>query len=371
LLYKPGLKVGILGGGQLGRMLIQAAMDLDLEIHVLDPDPDAPARHCAHRFVCGSFQDSSTILEFAQDLDALTVEIEAVDTAALETLALSGLPVFPQPQIIRTIQNKATQKEFYDKHGLPAAPWTLIESRTELAHLSHFPVVQKTLAGGYDGRGVKILRSPDDLSLALPCPCIIEEKIEIIKEISVLVVRHADGSCAIYDPVELTYHEALLVDSLRAPAQIPLELSRAAQELALRTAEALGIVGVLAVEMFLTLQNGEERLLINECAPRVHNSGHHTMRACPVSQFEAHLRAITGLPAGSTALHSLAAMVNITGMEKRTRGFAEILSVPGSSLHLYGKKERPGRKIGHAITLAQNTKDLDRQVQQIRSLLRE
>ncbi|MBE7440609.1 MAG: 5-(carboxyamino)imidazole ribonucleotide synthase [Spirochaetales bacterium] len=370
MLYKPGLKLGILGGGQLGRMLIQAAMDLDLEVHILDPDPAAPASPFAHRFVCGSFQDRATVLEFGRGLDLLTIEIEAVDTDALLELASGGLPVFPQPQIIKTIQNKATQKEFYQRNQLACAPWKRIETSDELAELSAFPVVQKTLAGGYDGRGVKILQSRDDLGEALPCPCIIEGKIPIEKEISVLVSGHADGSYAIYDPVELTYHDALFVDALRAPARIPAATRHAARALALQTAQSFGIVGILAVEMFLTLVDGEKQLLINECAPRVHNSGHHTMRACPVSQFEAHLRAITGLPPGRTDLHCPAGMVNITGPQSnRTLDLHSILKAPGNSLHLYGKAPRPGRKIGHVITLAEKEEDLDARIESIRSLL--
>ncbi|GIV34436.1 MAG: N5-carboxyaminoimidazole ribonucleotide synthase [Chitinophagales bacterium] len=345
-------RIGILGGGQLGRMLIQAAINYNLDIAILDPDPEAPCRSLAGRFFQGNLLDYDTVYNFGKQVDVLTIEIEHVNTDALFRLEEEGVKVFPRPASIRMIQDKGFQKQFYKENGIPTSEFRLCQSRSELAeHQDFLPFFQKLRRGGYDGRGVQQIRHTDDFSKAFDAPSVIEKAVYVEKEISVIVARNAEGSVRTYPAVELAFHpEANLVEYLFSPASISPEMEEQAAHIATQVAHSLNLVGLLAVEFFVS-RKGE--LLVNEMAPRVHNSGHHTIEANITSQFEQHLRAILNLPLGSTAIKLPAVMINLLGEPDfegpaRYQGLEQILKMDGVSVHLYGKKiTRPFRKMGH------------------------
>ena len=352
--YSTEKKLGILGGGQLGRMLIQSAIDFDIHIKTIDPDPEAPCKYISHEFIQGDFKDYQTVLDFGRDCDIVTIEIENVNLDALEELEKMGKKVFPQPSILRKIKNKRVQKQFFNDHNLPTAAFSLTDNAEEVAKQNP-PFVNKLGEGGYDGRGVQVIRSRDELHKAFQEPSLVEDLVDFEKELAVVTARNEKGEISSFPVVEMVFHpEANLVEYLFAPANIPEETAVKAKELAEKTAEAFGIVGLLAVEMFLT-KDGE--ILINEVAPRPHNSGHHTIKANAVSQFEQHLRAILGLPLGDTTPLSLSAMVNILGAEGFTgpaiyEGMEKVLEVPGVHPFLYGKAlTKPFRKMGHVSIL--------------------
>ncbi len=345
-------KIGILGGGQLGRMLAQAASNLDLRTFVLDPDINAPARFLASQFVCGKFTDKETVVAFGKQVEVLTIEIENVDTDALFALEAEGVQIFPKPTTILLGKDKGLQKEFFKRHGLPISPFALVASGKEAAaHPDLFPAVLKLRTGGYDGRGVQKVGSPAEAASSFTEPCVLERQVSIRSELSIVVARSRNGDMQCYPPVEMQFHPtAHLVEFLFTPANISPEIERKARLYATTIAEQAELVGVLAVEMFITT-DGE--LLVNELAPRVHNSGHHTIEGNTTSQFEQHLRAILGVPLGDTAPRSAAIMVNLLGAEGasgpvRYEGLEEALAMPGVYLHLYGKAQtRPHRKMGH------------------------
>jgi 5-(carboxyamino)imidazole ribonucleotide synthase len=355
-------KIGILGGGQLGKMLLDVTRRYDLNTRVLDPSSDAPCAIGCKEFVQGSFNDYATVMEFAADCDVVTIEIESVNTQALKELQAQGKKVFPQPEIVELIQNKVLQKQFYTDHGLPTSPWFGFKNKAEmlkkLAKLSfQLPFVWKAATGGYDGRGVMIIRNPKEIDLIPDAPGLIEELAAIEHEIALVAARNEAGQVAAFPPVEMSFHPvANLVEYVFCPATLSEATLDKASKIALDLVERLGIVGVLAVEMFVNT-NGD--VWINECAPRVHNSGHLTIEACVTSQFEQHLRAILGFPLGSTELIRPAVMVNLTGEEGFSgpvlyEGADQMLSIDGAYMHLYGKTEtRPFRKMGH-VTLTAN-----------------
>jgi 5-(carboxyamino)imidazole ribonucleotide synthase len=360
-------KIGILGGGQLGRMLLQAASNWDLEIHVLDPDANASCATFTPYFTQGSFMDFDTVYNFGKNLEVITIEIEAVNTEALKKLESEGKKVYPQPHIIETIQNKRTQKAFYKEKGIPTSDFILIENKSEVQqNLDFLPAFQKLGTGGYDGRGVQLLNSEADLDKAFDAPSLLEKAINIDKELAVMIARNAHGEVAIFPTVEMVFDPELnLVDYLLAPARLSDSQSQEAENLALQLVEAWNLVGILAVELFLT-QSGE--IIVNEVAPRPHNSGHHTIEANYTSQFEQYLRAILDLPLGNTALRCPAAMVNVLGMpdyvgEAYYDGFTELISEDNIYLHLYGKKiSKPGRKMGHITLLNEDREALPQKV---------
>ncbi|TNE56186.1 MAG: 5-(carboxyamino)imidazole ribonucleotide synthase [Bacteroidetes bacterium] len=350
--YGNKFRLGVLGGGQLGRMMIQEAVNLDVEIHCLDPDQEAPCKDLATSFQIGSLQDYDEVMRFGSDKDLLTIEIEHVNVEALEALEKRGIPVFPQPGILRMIQDKGLQKEFYAAHGFPTAPFRLIQNKSQINENISFPVVQKLRTGGYDGKGVVILNGPNDLKNAFDQESVLEEKIPFEKELSVIVARNQRGECASYPVVECEFNpESNLVEFLFSPARISNSVEREAKSLAEKLIQQLNMVGLLAVEFFLT-SSGE--LLINEIAPRPHNSGHHTIECNSCSQFEQHLRSILNLPLGDTKAIQAGVMVNIIGAEGYQGepyydGLEEVLSMPGVKPHIYGKKQtKPHRKMGHA-----------------------
>jgi 5-(carboxyamino)imidazole ribonucleotide synthase len=336
-------------------MLIQAAMNLNLRVHVMDPDPNAPCRSVCDAFTCGPITDADAVERFGRTTDLVTIEIENVSVEGLERLARAGTPVYPQPSVIRTIQDKGVQKEFLRSHGIPTAEFALLENRAALqAFTGFFPLVQKLRRAGYDGRGVLKISERAVLGRGFDAPSLVERLVDFETELAVIVARSASGETAVYPSIEMIFHPgANLVDYLLSPARVTREVERKAEQIALDVAGALGIVGLAAVEMFVT-RTGE--VLVNEVAPRPHNSGHHTIEGNVTSQFEQHLRAILGLPLGSTAITSPAVMVNLLGAEghagpARYEGLAEVLAIPGAHVHLYGKEEtKPFRKMGH-VTL--------------------
>jgi 5-(carboxyamino)imidazole ribonucleotide synthase len=369
--YSDTFRLGILGGGQLGRMLLQEAANYDVRIAVLDPASDAPCSAICHEFTCGSFQDFETVMAFGEGKDVITVEIEHVNTDALEALEKKGVAVYPKPSFLRMVQDKGLQKEFYKENSIPTAPFQLIGSRAELnSGKHHFPFVLKSRKGGYDGKGVQIIRTQEDLNNAFDGACVIEELIPFEKELSVIIARNSHGETSIFPLVEMEFNpEANLVEFLFSPAQVNEKVERAAQEIARNIVEAADFVGLLAVELFLTK---EGHLLVNEMAPRPHNSGHHTIEACTTSQYEQHLRAILSLPLGATTLIQPAVMINLlgsTGHEGAVhyKGLTEAMKMPGVHLHIYGKPHtKPFRKMGH-VTVTDH--DLGAAQQRARTLL--
>ena len=370
--------IGILGGGQLGLMLLQASIDWNLPIHVLDPDAAAPCRSLCRRFVQGSLTDYDTVYRFGQDVDILTIEIEKVNVDALETLEREGKRVFPQPAVIRIIQDKRRQKQFFRDHNLPTADFVLTENRAGVAEVvrqnpSFLPAFHKLGRDGYDGRGVQRISSEADLPKAFDAPGLLEKAVDFEKELAVIVARNEQGQLQTFPTVEMVFHPDLnLVDYLFAPAQIPAEVDRQAQAIARQTAEAFGIVGVLAVELFLT-KTGE--ILINEVAPRPHNSGHHTIRANVTSQFEQHWRAILNLPLGNTTAYQSAAMINLLGKEGHTgpahyEGLNDLLAMPGVFPFLYGKAiTKPFRKMGHITLMDADLETLRQRVAEVQGAI--
>ncbi|MGQ9862899.1 MAG: 5-(carboxyamino)imidazole ribonucleotide synthase [Bacteroidia bacterium] len=353
--------IGLLGGGQLGRMLIQAGMDLDLHIGVLDKSPDSPCAPWAHRFAVGNLQDPFTLRWWAQPYPLLTYEIEDIHAPTLLELAQTK-KVFPPPQALAIIQDKGTQKQFYQKNHIPTADFVIWDGKSEI-HFP-FPCIQKKRRGGYDGRGVQVLTSPDK---AWQEPSVLEKKVSIQKEFSLLAARNANGQIVLYPPVESVFHpEQHVVEYLFAPAELPLKSLHHAQEITRELAHLWQIVGLLAVEFFLTTQ---DEVLVNEAAPRPHNTAHHTLRSAHTSQFEQHWRALLNLPLGNPTLHHQAAMVNILGKSLTPALTHALLAIDSLSIHWYGKKEvRPFRKMGHLILLDKDPLMLRQKVQRVHEI---
>lgn len=344
--------LGVLGGGQLGRMLIQEAINLNIHVAVLDPAADAPCADVANTFVQGSFQDYNTVLEFGKKADVITIEIEHVNLDALEELERLGKRVYPTTRALRTIKDKGLQKLFYQENEIPTAPFFLVKNKEEAQELlNEGPFMQKMREGGYDGKGVTPLRNENDLPQAFDAPSVLEKFVDFEKEIAVIVARNEKGETSTFPLVEMEFNsEANLVEFVFSPANVSSTLESEAKDIALQVAEKLKHVGLLAVEMFVTKDG---KILVNEIAPRPHNSGHHTIEACYTSQYAQHLRAILNLPLGSTELRSPAVMINLLG-EKGFSGPAfyknmeDVLHTEGAFVHLYGKSEtKPFRKMGH------------------------
>ncbi len=356
------IKIGILGGGQLGRMLIQAGLDLNLDFSVLDPDINSPCKSIA-AFDVGNLNDYETVLEFGKKCDLVTIEIESVNTEALKFLEKKGKQVYPQPHLIELIQNKRTQKQFFKDHNIPTADFVLVENQDDIRkNINFLPAVNKLAREGYDGKGVAIVKIEKDISNAFNAPGLLEKLIDFEKEISVIVARNEKGETASYPPVEMVFHpEANLVEYLFSPAQIVAEIAEQANRIALQLIERMELVGILAVEMFVT-KDGQ--VLVNEIAPRPHNSGHQTIEANITSQYEQHLRAILNLPLGSTKTIQPSAMVNVLGQPGFSgvaifEGLEDTLKVDGAFVHLYGKKEtKPFRKMGHVTVMDEHIDSL-------------
>jgi len=354
--FSTDFTLGILGGGQLGKMLLTETLKYDIRTIVLDPSAEAPARFGCHTFFQGDLMDYDTVYQFGKQADLVTFEIENVNVDALERLESEGIKVYPTPKSLRIIQDKGAQKAFYKAHGIPTAPFERFPSPALLATAVAegrwtYPFVWKSTRFGYDGNGVKIVRNPQDLHALPEGPCIAELCADIDKELAVIVARSPKGEVATYPVVEMEFHpEANQVEYVLCPARIAEAISDQARKIALQVAEAFGSIGLLAVELFLT-KEGE--IWVNEVAPRPHNSGHYSIEASYTSQFEQHLRAILNLPLGSTESKVAGVMVNLVGAE----GYAgdviyehieDVLSLQGVTPHIYGKRQtRPFRKMGH------------------------
>lgn len=368
-------EIGLLGGGQLGRMLIQAAIDLDVDIHVLDRDAESCCRNLSTTFTQGSLTDYDTVYSFGSKFRLLTIEIENVNAAALKQLENEGVKVFPQPDIIALIQDKRLQKEFYRKNGIPTADFHLVEGKEDVyKYKDWLPFVNKLGKEGYDGRGVQIMQHAKDLQKAFDAPGIVEKHVDFEKEISVLVSRNAKGEVKSYPVAELVFHpHQNLVEYLYAPADISDKACEEARGIAEMIAGTLGIVGLLAVEMFLT---ADGQVLVNEIAPRPHNSGHHTIEANITSQYEQHLRAIMGLPLGDTDLLIPSAMVNLLGEADHEgpvyyEGVEEVLSMNSTYVHIYGKKiTKPFRKMGHITIIDNDMAKLKKRAKEIKDKIK-
>jgi 5-(carboxyamino)imidazole ribonucleotide synthase len=355
------IKVGILGGGQLGRMFIQSAINYNFYIKILDPDQQAPCSAIANEFVNGKLDDFNSVYKFGKDCDVITIEIEHVNVEALKKLEQEGKKVFPQPHILEIIQDKGLQKMFYQRNNIPTPDFFLVEKKEDISKFSnYFPFFQKMRKGGYDGKGVVKLDNPTDLSKAFDVPSVLEMLVDFDKEISVIVARNESGETACFPVVECAFNpEANLVEFLFSPANITKKVEKEAYKIAAQVANAFQIVGLLAVELFVTKDG---KVLVNEVAPRPHNSGHQTIEGNITSQFEQHLRAVLNLPLGDTSITQPSVMVNVLG-EKGFEGNAtyqgiyEIMKWSGVHLHLYGKKTTKSfRKMGH-VTVTANTLD--------------
>lgn len=367
-------RVGVLGGGQLGRMLIQSAIDFNLHLSVLDPDEEAPCSKISD-FTQGKLTDYETVINFGKSLDVITIEIENVNVAALKELVKQGKKVFPQPEVIELIQDKRTQKEFYRQHHFPTAAFLLTENKEDVKkNCAFLPAVNKLGKEGYDGRGVQILRTEQDLEKAFDKPSLLEQLIDFEKEISVIVARNEAGEVVSYPAVEMVFHpEANLVEYLFSPAEISDSIAKKAEQLARGIIEKLNMVGLLAVEMFVT-KEGE--VLVNEIAPRPHNSGHQTIEANITSQYEQQVRAILNWPLGNTDTVMPSAMVNLLGEngysgEAKYQGMTEVLAQKGVHVHLYGKKTtKPFRKMGHVTIVGKDMESIKKKANFVKQTLK-
>lgn len=358
--FSSDFSLGILGGGQLGKMLLTETQKWDIQTHVLDPSPEAPCKTGCSYFTQGDLMDYTTVFEFGKHLDVLTIEIEGVNLKALADLEKEGVKTYPRAETLHFIQDKGVQKSFYAQHDIPTAPFDLFDSRDALiaAYKSGefvLPQVWKICRGGYDGKGVQILKTPNDLRELPQSPCVLERLIPFTHELAVIVARSPSGQEISYPVVEMEFHpEANQVEYVICPARIENTLAQKAQEVALQVSRALKHEGLLAVELFAT-ESGD--ILVNEVAPRPHNSGHYSIEASYTNQFEQHLRAILDLPLGDTRSKAAGIMVNLVGAEGHTGpviydNIEQILSIPGVTPHIYGKKEtRPFRKMGHVTII--------------------
>ena len=372
--FSSDFKLGVLGGGQLGRMLLTETQKYDVYTVILDGAKNAPCAAICNEFHHGNLMDFQTVYDFGKKVDVLTIEIEHVNIEALKKLQDEGLKIFPQPEILETIQHKGRQKDFFLMHGIPTSPYTRINSLKELSPGLFFPFVWKSAQFGYDGTGVKIIRSSDDLVDLNDEECIIEDLIPFKNELAVIVSRNESGEIRTYPVVEMEFHPtANQVEYVLCPARIDETVAQKARDIALHVADAFGIVGLLAVEMF---QTEDDEILVNEVAPRTHNSGHYSIEASYTSQFEQHLRSILNLPLGNTDSKVAGIMVNLVGAEGFSgpvvyENMEEILKIDGVTPHIYGKKEtRPFRKMGHVTIVNEDLDEARRVAEMVKKTIR-
>ncbi len=371
----PIARLGIIGGGQLARMMIPAATQLGCEVVILDPTPDSPAGQLASAQIVGNFDDGDSLRALAERCDLTTFDIETIATEPLQELAQAGHVILPAPALLAVIQDKLIQKQCLLDAGIPTADFVALDEPNAAAMVAFgLPLVQKARRGGYDGRGVAVFTDVVIEERILPVPSLLERYVDFRCELAVMVARSGNGETRAYPVVEMVFDDrANVLDLLLAPARIDPDLARRAQRLAEQTVEALNGVGMFGVELFLT-RGGD--LLVNEVAPRTHNSGHWTIEACRTSQFEQHLRAIVGLPLGDTTQHSPAVMLNLLGEPDAhgdvvIEGLDEALALPGVAVHLYGKQTvRPYRKMGHVTITAVDLDTALELAEQVRALLR-
>jgi 5-(carboxyamino)imidazole ribonucleotide synthase len=377
--FSSDFKLGILGGGQLGKMLLAETRKFDIQTYVLDPSPEAPSRMACNQFFQGSLMDYDTVYNFGKQVDVLTFEIELVNLEALEQLEMEGVKVYPSPKTLRGIQNKGRQKAFYRENNLPTSDFSTFSSLKELmiAFLEGkitVPFVWKCSEFGYDGNGVKIIRHATDLENLPDVECIAEQLVPFKNELAVIVVRSPKGEIKTYPVVEMEFHpEANQVEYVICPARIDEKVALKARNLALQVSEAFGHVGLLAVEMF---QTENDEILINEVAPRPHNSGHYSIESSYTSQFENHLRAILDLPLGNTDSKVAGIMVNLVGEEGFSgnvvyENIEQILAIDGVTPHIYGKREtRPFRKMGHVTIVDEDIVKARKIAEEVKKLIR-
>ena len=369
------MKVGILGGGQLGRMLLQAAANYPVETYVMENDSSCPAAHLCHHFTRGDIRNYDDVYNFGKGLNAITIEIESVNEDALSKLEEEGIKIFPRPSALRTIKNKILQKQFYKNNQVPTAEFVLTNSRGDLEqHHSFLPAVHKIGMGGYDGRGVQVIKSKDDISKGFDEPGVLEKMISIKQEIAQIVAINSKGEVALYPPVDMVFDKHLnLLDYQISPAELPEKTLWKIEAIALAVVKGLQSPGIFAVELFVD-KAGE--VYVNETAPRVHNSGHHTIEANYSSQFDMLWRVILDYPLGNTDHILPAAIVNIIGNEGfsglvKYDGLHEVLQMDNVFVHIYGKAEtRPGRKMGHVTILSKEKQDLVYKAHRIKNTLK-
>jgi len=377
--FSSDFTLGILGGGQLGKMLLTETRRLDIRTKVLDPSENAPSRIASNKFETGKLTDKDTVVEFGKDCDVITIEIENVSTEGLKELQEMGKKVYPKPETLELIKNKVSQKRFYREHGIPTAPFFDFENRKELEErlvesAQEPPFVWKAATGGYDGRGVQIIEKRTDLEVLPDAPGLIEEMVNFNKELAVIVARSPSGEVTTFPVVEMEFHPtANLVEYVICPSEADQKVQESAIHLASKVVEKLDHVGLLAVEMF-ALESGD--LLVNEVAPRVHNSGHLTIEGNITSQFEQHLRSILDLPLGDTSILRPSVMINLNG----AKGFEgpvlyenieEVMKMEGCYIHLYGKAEtRPFRKMGHVTVTSKSREEARTKAQEVKNKIR-
>ncbi|TXK75349.1 5-(carboxyamino)imidazole ribonucleotide synthase [Mesonia sp. HuA40] len=377
--FSSNFTLGILGGGQLGKMMLYETRKYDICTKVIDPNPAAPARLACDKFVVGDLMDYDTVVNFGQDVDILTFEIESVNIEALEHLEQKGKLVYPSAFTLKKIQNKGDQKEFYLKEEIPTAPFTRYQSKDELVtdwvqKKKTFPFIWKSCTGGYDGKGVAVIKSKEDLIPLPDVPCIAEEMINFKNELAVIVARNANGEVKTYPVVEMEFHpEANQVEYVICPARIADEVAQNARAVAHKVSESFEHVGLLAVEMF---QTQDDQILVNEVAPRPHNSGHYSIEASFTNQFEQHIRAVLNLPLGATESKVGGVMVNLVGEENYNgpvhyQNIEKIMQLPGVTPHIYGKKEtRPFRKMGHVCIVNKDINQARKIAEQVKQSIK-
>lgn len=372
-------RFGILGGGQLGKMLCQAASAWHVDTYLMESNIKCPAVHIPHHFVEGDIKQAEDVIDFGKHLDFLTIEIENVSIEGLQSLEEKGVKVYPTAKTLNLIKDKATQNAFYEEQGIASPSYTEYEDIASIRKaISNsdisYPFVQKLRTEGYDGRGVQIIRSEEELTNLMQGKSIVEDAIDIKKELAMVVARSESGEIKTYDPVEMVFHpEANLVEFLQSPAEIDKKINTEMISISEQIISALEHCGILAIEFFL---DEEDKLWVNEMAPRPHNSGHHTIEACPCSQYEQLIRAVMNLPLGDTKLQQAAVMINLLGEEDHQgvpviEGLEEVLQTPGAHLHWYGKKQtRPHRKMGHITCIAENLEDARKQANRLRQIVK-
>lgn len=369
------MKAGILGGGQLGRMLLQAAANYTVETYVMENDSNCPAAHLCHHFVKGDINDFDAVYQFGKNLDVLTIEIESVNVDALEKLESEGIKIFPKPSAIRTIKNKILQKQFYQANDIPTAAFVITENLFALQqHTEFLPAVHKIGQGGYDGKGVQVIRDEQETAKGFDAPAVLEKMVPIHKEIAMIVAMNEKGETVLYPPAEMVFDPVLnLLDYQLSPAAIPEKLCWKAEAIALRVVKALNSAGLFAVELFV---DENEEVLVNETAPRVHNSGHHTIEANYSSQYDMLWRIMLGYPLGNTDAILPSAIVNLLGAEAYSgeavyENLNEVLKMDNVFVHLYGKTQtKPGRKMGHVTIMHKDYQDLKHTANKIKHLLK-
>ncbi len=369
------LRIGILGGGQLGRMLLQAAANYPVETYILENDEHCPSAHLCHHFTKGDIKDFETVYKFGKGLDALTIEIESVNVEALEKLEAEGVKIFPKPSALRIIKNKIEQKKFYQHHQIPTSEFVITENKEELnALVSFLPAAHKVGMGGYDGRGVEILKTAADLVRGFDAPAVLEKLVPIQKEIAMIVAVAQDGEITMYPPAEMIFDTTLnLLDYQVSPAELPEKIFWKAEAIAMAVVRNLESPGLFAVELFVD-KNGD--VLVNETAPRVHNSGHHSIEGNYSSQFDMLWRIMLGYPLGCTDAIMPSVILNIVGEDGYSgpayyEGLEEVLKMENAFVHIYGKAQtKPGRKMGHVTVIGKDRSELTYKANRIKHLLK-